>query len=220
MQDVAKRTAVDQALELPHRTKQRLLNPVASTTPARLHASTARRASWRVSASGFSHHTCLPASAAATTWPTCTECGVARKTASTSGSAIASSNAVDSRNPCRAAKSRTVSGSLLTPWTTRIRPLRPWTASTIDLPHRPSPTTAALIIFTSPRSGEASAMATFHANPLQNLDQTTRRFPYQLGMGSIRQRYLMEQRLSGHSLHKAWWSLRQPGLDEAAQEGT
>ena len=45
--------------------KQRLLLPLPSTTPASRQAATARAASARVSASGFSHHTGLPAWATA-----------------------------------------------------------------------------------------------------------------------------------------------------------
>ena len=54
----------------------------------------ARSASARVSASGFSHHTGLPAAATAPICSTCSECGVARNTACTRGSATASRNSV------------------------------------------------------------------------------------------------------------------------------
>ena len=83
----------------------RLSCPVASTTPASRHAATARSAPARVSASGFSQQTGLPARAAATTCSTCRVCGVASTTASTRGSASASSSLDDSSRPCWTANS-------------------------------------------------------------------------------------------------------------------
>src|SRR6185436_9146137 len=85
-------------------------------------------------------------------------CGVARNTACTAGSAIASARSVDRRKPCWPAKARTSSGSLLTPWTKRRRSLLPCTAVTSDLPQRPSPMTAASIIL--PMSSNRGDMAT------------------------------------------------------------
>ena len=105
--------------------KQRLLLPLPSGTPAARTAATARSASARVSASGFSHQTGLPAAATMRTCSTCRECGVASRMACTAGSAIASLRSVDNRKPCRAASSRANSGSLLTPCTMRRRVLLP-----------------------------------------------------------------------------------------------
>src|SRR5260221_8380739 len=62
------------------------------------------------------------------------------------GSASTSASSVDSSKRCCAAKSRTVSGSLLTPRTKRRRWLLPCTALTMFLPHHPRPTMAASII--------------------------------------------------------------------------
>ena len=126
--------------------KQRLLLPSANGTPAFWIAATARSASPRVSASGFSHQTGLPAAATAEIWATCNECGVARNTACTRGSATACSNSVDSSKPLAAAKSHTSSGSLLTPRMKRRRLLLPCTDSTMFLPQRPRPMTAASIM--------------------------------------------------------------------------
>jgi hypothetical protein len=126
--------------------KQRLLLPLPSTTPALRQASTERAASARVKASGFSHHTGLFARATALTCSTCSEWGVARNTACTSGSASASARSLERRNPCCCAKARASSGSLLTPWTKRSRVLLRCTALTSDLPQRPRPMTAALIM--------------------------------------------------------------------------
>ena len=68
---------------------KRRLWPIARHTPASFAAAAARPASAAVSASGFSQKTCLPASAAARIWPQWRLCGVARTTASTSGSSSA-----------------------------------------------------------------------------------------------------------------------------------
>src|SRR6202035_997299 len=110
-------------------------------------AAMARAASARVSASGFSHHTGLPAAATAPICSTCSECGVARNTACTRGSVTASGNSVPSSKPWVLAKSATGSGSLLTPPMKRRRLLLPCTASTMDLRQRPSPMTAESIIW-------------------------------------------------------------------------
>src|SRR5262249_13177802 len=110
--------------------KQRLLLPAPSGTPALWQASTERAAAPPVSASGFSHHTGLPARATAVTCSTCSECGVARKIACTSGLAIASSSSVVNLKPCCCANACTCSGSLLTPCTKRSRALLPCTAVT------------------------------------------------------------------------------------------
>ena len=126
--------------------KQRLLLPSPNTTLALMTAAMARSASARVSASGFSHHTGLPAAATAPICATCSECGVARNTACTRGSATASENSVPSSKPWVLAKSATSSGSLLTPRMNRSRLLLPCAASTMDLPQRPRPMTAESII--------------------------------------------------------------------------
>src|ERR1700686_3510899 len=126
--------------------KQRLLLPSPNTTLALVIAAIALSASARVSASGFSHHTGLLAAATALICSTCSECGVARNTARTRGSATASENSVLSSKPWVLAKPATTSGSLLTPRIKRKRLLLPCTASTMDLPQRPSPMTAASII--------------------------------------------------------------------------
>src|SRR6202035_955213 len=120
-------------------------------------AAMARAASARVSASGFSHHTGLPAAATAPICSTCSECGVARNTACTRGSVTASGNSVPSSKPWVLAKSATSSGSLLTPRMKRRRLLLPCTASTMDLPQRPRPMTAASIIGRDWRTAEWSA---------------------------------------------------------------
>ena len=131
--------------------KQRLLLPSAKGTPAFCVAATARAASARVSASGFSDQTGLPAAATAEICSTCSECGVARNTACTRGSAIASSKSVESSKPFALAKSATSSGSLLTPRMKCRRLLLPCTDSTMFLPQRPRPITAALIMSGSVR---------------------------------------------------------------------
>ena len=95
--------------------KQRLLLPLPSTMPASRQAATARAASFRVSASGFSHQTGFLARATVSICGTWSECGVARNTACTAGSAMASARSVESLKPCWPAKPRTSSGSLLTP---------------------------------------------------------------------------------------------------------
>src|SRR5580704_4092639 len=84
--------------------KQCLLLPRPKTTLALVTAAMARSASARVSASGFSHHTGLPAAATALIWSTCSECGVARTTACTRGSATTSENSVPSSKPWVLAK--------------------------------------------------------------------------------------------------------------------
>ncbi len=126
--------------------KQRLLLPRANGTPAFCVASTALVASARVSASGFSLHTGLPSAATAEICCTCSECGVARNTAWTRGSAMAWSKSVESSKPLALAKSATSSGSLLTPRMKRRRLLLPCADSTMFLPQRPRPMTAALIM--------------------------------------------------------------------------
>ena len=98
--------------------KQRLLLPLPSTTPASRQASTARCASARVSASGFSHHTALPVwrpraparHAANAAWR-------GTPPAPRDGDGLVEFG----REPevVRAAKARTSSGSLLTPCTKR-----------------------------------------------------------------------------------------------------
>ena len=65
--------------------------PIPSTTRLASQAATAASAAARLSASGFSQNTCLPAAAACKTWPTCSEWGVHRMTASIRGSPNASS---------------------------------------------------------------------------------------------------------------------------------
>src|SRR5262249_8186507 len=144
--------------------KQRLLLPEPSGTPAFRQASTERAASARVSASGFSHQIGLPARATAPTCSGCSECGVARKMACTSELSIASARSVVSLNPCCCAKPRTSSGSLLTPWTKRSRSLWPCTAVTSDLPQRPRPMTAALIMPLFPL-GPRDLMLSMSGNP-------------------------------------------------------
>src|SRR6478672_8225059 len=128
---------------------RRLFCPTPIGTPARRHASTARAASLRLSDSGFSHMTGLPASATRTIWSACSECGVASTTAFTCGSFRTASSSVLSRKPCFSATGRAASTSLLTPCTKRSFSVLPCTACTMFLPHHPSPTIAASII-TSP----------------------------------------------------------------------
>ena len=99
MKNFAERPAATIRLISRMHGKQRLLLPSANGTPAFSQAPIARSASARVSAKGFSHQTGLPAAATAEICPTCSECGVARNTACTRGSAIASSNSVDSSKP-------------------------------------------------------------------------------------------------------------------------
>ena len=70
---------------------QRRFCPIASTTPAAAHASTAACALARVSVKGFSQKTCLPAAAAAITCSAWVECGVVRMTASIVSSASTAS---------------------------------------------------------------------------------------------------------------------------------
>src|ERR1039458_2776706 len=140
--------------------KHLLLLPLPRETLAARTAATARSASARVNASGFSHQTGLPAAATMRTCSTCKECGVASMMACTSGSAMASLRSVDNRKPCLAASSRASSGSLVTPCTMRRRLLLPWMELRIVWPQRPRPTMATLIIVTPtpPQTGFDSSV--------------------------------------------------------------
>src|SRR5664279_4202420 len=101
---------------------------------------------------------CFFARAAASTCARCLECGVARITACTFASASTSSNEVPMAILCSAAKSRTVSGSSVTPRTKLIGAPKSRAAFTRALPHQPRPTIAVL----SMRSGRRGRAGLLH----------------------------------------------------------
>src|SRR5215467_6961931 len=85
---------------------------------------------------------CLPAAAMASTCARCLVCGVARITAWIDLSASTSLREVPSTILCSAAKSRTVSGSSVTPRTKRNGAPKSCADFTSVLPHQPRPTIA------------------------------------------------------------------------------
>src|SRR5664280_3761182 len=101
---------------------------------------------------------CFFARAAASTCSRCFECGVARITACTFASASTSSNEVPMAILCSAAKSRTESGSSVTPRTKLIDAPKSRAAFTRVLPHQPRPTIAVL----SMRSGRRGRAGLLH----------------------------------------------------------
>src|SRR5450759_3836718 len=100
---------------------------------------------------------CFFARAAASTCARCLECGVARITACTFASASTSSNEVPMAILCSTAKSRTVSGSSVTPRTKLIGAPKSRAAFTRVLPHQPRPTIAVLSMRSS-RRGRAGLL--------------------------------------------------------------
>src|SRR5450759_5030575 len=100
---------------------------------------------------------CFFARAAASTCARCLECGVARITACTFASASTSSNEVPMTILCSAAKSRTMSGSSVTPRTKLIGAPKSCAAFTRVLPHQPRPTIAVLSM-RSDRRGRAGLL--------------------------------------------------------------
>ena len=118
--------------------------PTASFTPARLHASTACSTSARVSESGFSQNTCLPAFAARMIWSVCCVCGVQSTTPCTCGSRSTSSSDFDSGTPCAAANSAAAGAGSATRTTRNL--LLVFASGTMMRPHQPRPMTATFSI--------------------------------------------------------------------------
>ena len=125
---------------------KRRLKPTWSGTPAASAAATARSASARVRAMGFSQNTALPAPAAATTRSAWKRAGAAITTAWTEGSASSSAGSVVAcPQPSRAASRSAAPGAgsatpaRRAPGTRQAR-LSPWKAPMAPAPTSPTPT--------------------------------------------------------------------------------